>query len=310
MALLSPVPSPAVAAITAAAVLGQCPNCETPLPEPLPRFCHACGQETNIKPPPVGEFLQQFSGTYFATEGALWRTFKLLLSEPGELTAQYLNGRRKCYVLPLRLFLSLTLVMLVTVRILGAIQLSALEDPELARTLSERPSQVSLEMGFVRAGVHDGSFYCEGMPPWLCQRIKNKLDTSTAELLQQVQRVNDRIASYAGVVMFVLLPGFALGLALLFRYRGFSYTEHLVFALHLHAFWFLMATVMMVGLAWFEVLAWLSLLAMPVHAALAFRRVYGGKRLLLMLRAAVLMAVHSTLVLLIVAVSALAALVL
>ena len=310
MALLSPVPSPEVAAITALAVLGQCPNCETPLPEPLPRFCHGCGQETNIKPPPLGEFLQQFSGTYFATEGALWRTFKLLLAQPGELTAQYLNGRRKCYVLPLRLFLSLTLVMLVTVRILGAIQLSALEDPELARTLSERPSQVSLDIGFVRAGVHDGLFYCEGMPPWLCQRIQGKLDTSTGELLHQVQRVNDRIASYAGVVMFVLLPGFALGLALLFRYRGFSYTEHLVFALHLHAFWFLMATVTMVGVTWFEPVVWLALLAMPLYAALAFRRVYGGNSGLLLLRAAVLMAAHSALVLLIVAVSALAALVL
>ena len=310
MALLSPVPSPEVAAITALAVMGQCPNCEAQLSEPLPRFCHACGQETNIKPPPVAEFLQQFSGTYFATEGALWRTFKLLLSRPGELTAQYLNGRRKRYVLPLRLFLSLTLVMLVTVRILGAIQLSALEDPELARSLSERPSQVSLDMGPVRAGVHDGAFYCEGMPPWLCQRIKGKLDTSTAELLQQVERVNDRIASYAGVVMFVLLPGFALGLALLFRYRGFSYTEHLVFALHLHAFWFLMAAVMMVGLTWFEPLAWLALLAMPAHAAMAFRRVYGGNLWLLSLRVAVLMAAHSTMVLLIVALSALAALVL
>lgn len=310
MALLSPVPSPEVAAITALAVQGQCPNCEAQLPEPLPRFCHACGQETHIKPPPVGEFLQQFSGTYFATEGALWRTFKLLLSKPGELTAQYLNGRRKSYVLPLRLFLSLTLVMLVTVRILGAIQLSALEDPELARSLSERPSQVSLDMGFVRAGVQDGAFYCEGLPPWLCQRIQAKLDTSTAALLLQVQRVNDRVASYAGVVMFVLLPGFALGLALLFRYRGFSYTEHLVFALHLHAFWFLMATVTMIGVNWWEPMVWLALLAIPVYAALAFRRVYGGNRWLLLLRAVVLMVAHSTLVLVIVAITALVALLL
>ena len=308
MPLLSPVPSKAVAEITAAAVMGQCPNCETQLPEPHPRFCHACGQETNIKPPTVGEFLQQFSGTYFATEGALWRTFKLLLAQPGELTAQYLNGRRKQYVLPLRLFLSMTLVMLLTMRILGAIQLSALEDPELAKVLAERPTQIALDLGAVSAGVQGGVFFCEGMPPWLCARIKTKLDTSTAVLLQQVQRVNDRIASYAGVVMFVLLPGFALALSALFRYRGFSYTEHLVFALHLHTFWFVMATLMILGVAWMDGLVWLGLVVIPVYAALAFRRVYGGPPLRLAVRAALLMMVHTVLVAMIVALSALVAL--
>ena len=307
---LSPVPSPAVAAITAAAVMGRCPNCETQLPEPHPKFCHACGQETNIKPPTVSEFLQQFSGTYFATEGALWRTFKLLLAQPGELTAQYLNGRRKQYVLPLRLFLSMTVVMLLTMRILGAIQLSALEDPGLATALAERPAQVSLDLGAVRAGVQDGVFFCEGMPPWLCTRIRAKLDTSTAVLLQQVQRVNDRIASYAGVVMFVLLPGFALALSGLFRYRGFSYTEHLVFALHLHTFWFVAATVMIVGVVWLDSLLWLGLLVIPVYAALAFRRVYGGPTSRLAVRATLLMVLHTVLVLLIVAISALVALLL
>ena len=307
---LSPVPSAAVAAITAAAVRGLCTNCETQLAEPLPKFCHSCGQETNIKPPTVGEFLQQFSGTYFATEGALWRTFKLLLAQPGELTAQYLNGRRKQYVLPLRLFLSMTLVMLLTMRIVGAIQLSALEDPELARTLGERPTQISLELGVVRAGIVGGVFYCEGLPPWLCQRMKAKLDTTTAVLLQQVEKVNDRLASYAGVVMLVLLPGFALGLTLLFRYRGFSYTEHLVFALHVHTFWFLTLTLMILGLVWLDWLAWVGLLVMPAYSALAFRRVYGGHAGSVALRATLLMLMHISLVLLIVALSALAALLL
>ena len=309
MPVLSPVPSAAVAAITAAAVMGLCPNCEALLPDPVPRFCHACGQETNIKPPTVSEFMQQFSGTYFATEGALWRTFKLLLAQPGELTAQYLNGRRKQYVLPLRLFLSMTLVMLLTMRLVGAIQLSALDDPELAKVLAERPTQVSLDLGMVRAGMVDGVFFCEGMPAWLCSRIQVRLDTSTYALLQQVQKVNDRIASHAGVVLFVLLPAFAGGLALLFRYRGFSYTEHLVFALHLHAFWFLAITVIMLGLEWSLWPAWL-LFVVPAYAALAFRRVYGGPRWSLALRCAALTLVHGSLVVAIVALTALVALLL
>jgi hypothetical protein len=305
--LLSPVPSAAVADITRAAVLGQCTNCDTPLPEPMPKYCGQCGQETHIKPPTVSEFMQQVSGTYFASEGALWRTFRLLLSQPGELTAQYLNGRRKRYVLPLRLFLSMTLVMLLSMRIMGAIELSALDDPALVQALPERPTQITLDFGFAAAGLEDGRFYCEGLWPWLCERIRVRLDTSTQALLLHVKKVNDRLDSHAGLAMFVLLPAFALGLAMLMRRRGFSYTEHLVFALHLHAAWFLMVAVLMPAP---DVLAWLLLLLVPGYATLAFRRVYGGNPWALAWRAMLLMAAHAVLVVAVVAASALVALLL
>ena len=98
----------------------HCLNCGAPLGEPRPRFCGACGQETHVRAPRLGEFLQQFGGAYFATEGALWRTLGLLLFKPGELTARYLAGRRKHYVLPLRLYLSISLVVLLLVRVLGS----------------------------------------------------------------------------------------------------------------------------------------------------------------------------------------------
>jgi hypothetical protein len=307
MPLLSPVPSDAVAAITAAAVEGLCTNCDHPLGEPRPKFCPQCGQETNIKAPTVGEFLQQFSGTYFASEGALWRTLKLLFSQPGELTSQYLNGRRKHYVLPLRLFLSATLVMLVTMRIVGALQFSSLEDPALTGALPERPAAISLELGFARAGLEGPTFFCEGLPGWLCERLRKRLDTSTQSLLTAMERATDRVASHAGLTMFVLLPAFALGLALFFRWRGFSYTEHLVFALHLHAFWFLVVAVMMVGNEW---LALLGALVIPAYSALAFRRVYGGPALRLSVRCLLLTVVHTTLVLVVVAIAALTALLL
>jgi hypothetical protein len=307
MPLLAPVPSPEVAAITLAAVEGLCTNCDHPLGEPRPRFCPACGQETNIKPPTVAEFAQQFSGTYFASEGALWRTIKMLLTRPGELTAQYLNGRRKHYVLPLRLFLSISLVMLLTMRIVGALQFSTLEDPEFTKTLPSRPAAIALELGFARAGIEEGVFFCEGLPGWLCKRLQRRMDTSTEVLLASIEKASDRVASHAGLVMFVLLPAFALGLAVFFRWRGFSITEHLVFALHLHAFWFLVVAVMMVGIEW---LVLLGLVLIPGYAALAFRRVYGGPPLRLAVRVALLTLVHGTLVAATAALVALAALLL
>ena len=49
----------------------HCLNCMQPLADPRPRFCPACGQETQLRPPTLGEFLQQFGGAFLATEGAL-----------------------------------------------------------------------------------------------------------------------------------------------------------------------------------------------------------------------------------------------
>ena len=302
---LRPVPSAEVRAITLAAIDGRCTNCEAPLPEPRPNFCPECGQEANIKPPTVAEFAQQFSGTYFAPKGAMWQTLKLLLARPGELTAQYLNGRRRQYVLPLRLFVLTTLLMLLVIRIASSLQMSVLDDAAVLQALPERPGAVALELGVGRAGMAEGRFYCEGLPPWLCTRIQAKLDMPTRELLLQVERVQDRLARNAGLVMLVLLPAFAAVLALLFRYRGLSYTEHLVFALHLHAFWFLVVAVVVL-LPALAVLP--ALVLIPAYAGLAFRRVYGGRAWGLVWRGALLSAVHLVLVMAIVAITALVAL--
>jgi hypothetical protein len=94
---------------------------------------------------------------------------------------------------------------------------------------------------------------------------------------------------------------------LLFRNRALHYTEHLVFALHLHAFWFLLAAVMMLGV---ELLVWAGLVLIPVYGLLAMRRVYGGRWWALLLRAGLLGSVHLALVALTVAAVTLAALLL
>ncbi|MDP2008087.1 MAG: DUF3667 domain-containing protein [Rubrivivax sp.] len=284
-----------------------CPNCFHAFTGPAPRFCPECGQETTVRAPKVVEFLQQIGGAYLATEGALWRTLKLLLLQPGELTAQYLAGRRKHYVLPLRLFLSVTMLLLLGLRLVGAMQATDFDDPEVRRALPERPSSMHIELGFGQAGLQDGAFYCHQLPPWLCRRIERRLDTDTRSLVMQMQRVDERVASHAGAATFVLLPAFAFGLWLLFLGRGLRYTEHLVFALHVHAFWFLIATLMLMGV---ELLVWAGLLLMPAYALLAMRRVYGGPWWALALRLAVLGAVHTLLVTLTVVAVMLAALLL
>lgn len=246
-----------------------CPNCGEVFGDDRPRFCPACGQETRLRPPTIGEFVQQFGGAFISTEGALWRTLRLLLLRPGELTRQYLAGRRKHYVLPLRLYLTVSVIVLLALRLVASAGL----EPDGAIKVSARPAG-TMQIGMGRAGVKDGKFFCDDLPQWLCRRLQKRLDLEPARLLDQVRATGERFVANLGAAMFVLLPAFALYLKLVYWNRGLRYTEHLVFALHLHAAWFVAIALTLVDQQWLSAIA---SCAIPVYAMMAMKRVYGGR---------------------------------
>jgi hypothetical protein len=257
-----------------------CANCGQPLAEPRPRFCPACGQETNLKPPTLREFAQQFGGAYFSTEGALWRTLRLLLFKPGELTARYLAGQRKHYVLPLRLYLTISVLVLLVVRVTGTgVQVQVKPDDPAAPALgvgSKPPSYSILVLGpGTGFGMRKGVFYCDGLPGWLCARAKRHLDIDPKALPEEIEQFKQRFIGNLGGAMFVLLPSFALWLKLVYLNRRLRYTEHLVFALHVHAFWFLALGLVLTDVWWITTI---GASAVPWYTMLAMRRVYGGRR--------------------------------
>jgi hypothetical protein len=108
-----------------------------------------------------------------------------------------------------------------------------------------------------------------------------------------VHIVNDRVVSNASAMMKSLVPLFAVGLRLLWRNRDLHFTEHLVFALHLHAFWSLVLTAMMVEVS---AVTLAGALLIPIYGLLAMRRVYGGGWPGLLLRVAVRAPVHLLLI--------------
>lgn len=266
----------------------DCRNCGAALGSPLPKFCPACGQETRLRPPTLLEFAQQFGGAYLATEGALWRTLKLLLLKPGALTLEYLRGRRRHFVLPLRLYLTVSVLVLLLLRAVATVSLG----PGAEKTPTPAAQRTfSFSMLGGDAGMREGHFFCHDLPPWVCQRLKRRLDVAPEAALREFQNFSDRFVANLGAAMFVLLPGFALALKLVFWRRRLHYTEHLVMALHLHAFWFLMVGLMLSG--WAPLLV-PALLAVPVYGLMALRRVYGGPWWLLVLQAGLVSVLHVT----------------
>ena len=213
----------------------NCRNCGGSAPE---RFCPRCGQETTEHLPSAREFLHEFVLHYFAAEGRLWRTLRALLFHPGRLTVEYLRGRRLAYVLPLRLYLTVSVVFFLALRIVTA---PATEQLHAAfhRSLTDGHSHFTI-LGVPGLGEAvrnpDGSLTCT-LPAWLCTRITKRLLQQPEELERRVSSLPSELFSHLSTAVFVLLPVFALYLQLLYFRR--TYGEHFLFALHVHSFAFL-----------------------------------------------------------------------
>lgn len=128
----------------------------------------------------------------------------------------------------------------------------------------------NINMGIANGLVQRGRAY---------QRLKTAR-TSDEQVRAGIDIARTAIAQIP-IVMFLMLPVFALLLKVIYVRRGWYYSEHLVFGLHTHALAFLVFTcvvllsVLGAGAAWVGVLSAVCFIAIPVYFLLAQKRVYG-----------------------------------
>ena len=96
----------------------DCPNCGVAL---AGRYCADCGQRDQPLRLPVHRFVVQSFTEFFGVDGRVWATLGVLLFKPGKLTAEYLGGRRRRYLRPLRVYLSSTLLFFVLLALLDPV---------------------------------------------------------------------------------------------------------------------------------------------------------------------------------------------
>ncbi|MBY0572739.1 MAG: DUF3667 domain-containing protein [Undibacterium sp.] len=89
------------------AASSTCANCAAPLSG---RFCQACGQNAHIHRSLLHMFEEMMHGL-FHFETKAWRTIPALIFKPGQLTRQYIEGKRTSFVSPLALFFFLIFLM-------------------------------------------------------------------------------------------------------------------------------------------------------------------------------------------------------
>jgi len=87
----------------------NCKNCNAQLQKGT-RYCHQCGQATELKSFGLWNVIHSFFDQYIALEGTVWRTLRKLITQPGSLSIAYIEGQRNSLVGPVRLFFSTSFV--------------------------------------------------------------------------------------------------------------------------------------------------------------------------------------------------------
>jgi hypothetical protein len=85
----------------------DCLNCNATLQGP---FCHACGQKALAPVVTVHDFVHEATHEFLHFDGKILNTIKLLVLKPGQLTREFIEGRRARYIGPIRVYLTFSLI--------------------------------------------------------------------------------------------------------------------------------------------------------------------------------------------------------
>jgi hypothetical protein len=184
----------------------------------------------------------------------------LLTLRPGRLTQEYLAGRRQRYIVPVRLYLTASFLFFVCLQLSGVervriVTVSGAGDVKIvtntptARRSAPGPEQdpevEALENAHVIQALEAEGFAACLQPASHCPFWKRWAAPAVVKLKddprQFIERFSARWRHSLSYALFCMLPIFAALLALAYRNRRMYYGEHLVFALHVHSFWFLLA---------------------------------------------------------------------
>jgi len=280
-------------------------------------YCSKCGQVAVDYRRSFRHVIADVAESFLNWDSKFLATIGLVLIRPGWLTKQFVAGRRTRYLHPLRLYLLVSIVFFLCIR-LAPIQTKpqlaadmtpedraqaeeAMKNPEIPvfvreevlKSLAERtkapalrkaapvrPAEVQSPSPTPVVGgdssqkqLDDGS-----APSWLKRRVKEKIGPhgSNAQLLLKTLRDN------ISTMMLFCIPLFALVLKILYLRQRRFYIEHLVYALHIHSFFYIavLLTVFsaMAASHWAPALegplVWLCVLAIVAQVFLSIRQVY------------------------------------
>jgi hypothetical protein len=261
-------------------------------------FCPSCGQSIKEVQQPISHFLKDIFGSLFAMDIRIVKSLPALLFNPGKLSAEYIDGKRKSHIAPFRFFLfsSLIFFFLISLQTQNMVDkaFDELNDPLLVDSTQQALSSIRANIGdqdtvLAISSFRNGMGLVDLYKSYLHEAIK---DTSlTVEEInikeKQIQAADNpdvvlsKAYQYISWSFFALMPLFALFLFMFFRKQRKFFVEHLIYSVNLHTFFFiLLIFIVVLGMIFPNLLSgmggWVFLLALA-YAMIGIRNFYNKK---------------------------------
>jgi len=226
--------------------LKECQNCGY---RDRGNFCSNCGQSFTALNRPLKDILTEV-GDIVNLDSRIFRSIPPFLFKPGFLTREYLDGKRKTYMSPFRLYLLLSLLFFF-----------------LAQSTSKKITEAGDNWLQIKEDTTDTVIRDDSLAIELLRNdsvfMADIDSTSTTKSIRKAKRRKRlregaiealtnktifllnfyRTISY---VLFLLMPVFALLLKLLYIRRRVFYIEHLMFSINMHSFMLLVFSMMII----------------------------------------------------------------
>jgi hypothetical protein len=264
---------------------GSCRNCGAAL---AGRYCSNCGQAADVHVPSTRELLHEVLEGLTHSDSRLWLTLTCLWFKPGKLTQEFVAGRRTAYLPPFRLYLILSLAFFLVASFSHfTSKVVNVETGSLHQTQESDCANATIDLPFLAKNSDWQKRFERACLGVVRDNGSNLLHLAVATMPK---------------AMFVFLPLVAFLHMLMYWWPRYRYAVHLLFFLHLHAFFFSVALLIALSgdasAAWpalkpvddaaSTLLGWLMLL----YSILAMRRVFAMGWLLTVVKALALSVVY------------------
>ena len=269
-----------------------CSNCGQEVPE---IYCTRCGQSIKTLRVSLRALMSDFLSNYFDYDSKFLRSTLVLLFRPGVLTSAFLDGKHVRYISPLRIYISASVIFFLTLNMVGrggernppeksgGVKSSIVSDKH---NEGERPaatlqaSKNRRDSNKTKTRFTDVRF---GKETWLGRLINKRFDAQDRKMSEMggdafMQELLEQFLSTLPKALFLFMPFFALLLKLSYARAWALFVDHLVFAIHYHAFAYGFISLLLIlgaqsdGLLAVSIL--LGLFACPAYLLVALKKVY------------------------------------